>query len=70
MNITISPKFWRAIGPEAFLKIAQRNGVLDEQQCAILWMIEGREGQPPKSLQLMLEASEVIRAFPPRGRFK
>jgi hypothetical protein len=54
--------FWQTMSPEEFSKFAiDQDGWLNAEQCARLWRMEDRQGEPPKRLQILLNRDEFIK---------
>jgi hypothetical protein len=63
-GIIIPPAFWRALPLTDFRKFCDAGGVLNRKQCRLLWVMLGRTDKPPRSMTILFNREEVMRAFP------
>lgn len=52
--------FWRVISLKEFERLVfEQDGWLNAEQCARLWRMEDRQGEPPQRLQVLLDRKQV-----------
>ena len=67
-QITIPPAFLRTLTSDEFHALCENNGYLNAEQCARLWRMTDRQGDPPASLQLRFSVADLMREYPPLTR--
>lgn len=60
----IPPRFWAEMSQDEFNQIARR-GALDAAQCARLWVMQKYAGDPPSSLEVLINRAGVEERWPP-----
>ena len=54
-------KFWTTFSVQEFSDFIDRDGVLNEEQCARLWRMMEYQGEPPKSLVVQVHGPSLNR---------
>ncbi len=65
-DIDIPVAFWKTLSSTEFYAFAKNGGYLNPEQCARLWQMTDRQDEPPRRLQILANAADVMREFPPR----
>lgn len=65
--MNIPPEFWKSLTEEEFFKVCETSQ-LNHTLTKKLWAMLGRTDQPPNVMTVVLNAADVMRAFPAQIR--
>jgi hypothetical protein len=64
IDAMIPPEFWKTLKTGEFDQIADRGGYLNAEQCARLWRLTDRQGEPPQCMEVFFRTEDIDRLFP------
>jgi hypothetical protein len=64
----VPARFWKTFTEAEFRELAERDGWLNEAECARLWRMQDRNDPPPKQLQMVFRKDEILKVFPPGAK--
>jgi hypothetical protein len=65
----IPPRFFQTMKfEELHALLWERDGWLNAEECRRLWRMCDYQGEPPQTLQLLLNKADLLRMFPPKQK--
>jgi hypothetical protein len=67
-EVAIPKEFWATVSSGEWTALFGNGGFLNAEQCARLWRMTDRQTTPPRCLKVLINAADLMEAFPPSSR--